>query len=125
MKLPEGYDTQLGERGAGLSGGEKQRLSIGRALLCNPRILILDEATSSVDTKSEQEIQRALRIVGEGRTVISIAHRLSTLKDADRIYVIDSGRLVEFGTHEELMKRQGVYYKLVKIQTELASLDLD
>jgi ATP-binding cassette subfamily B protein len=125
MKLPEGYDTQLGERGAGLSGGEKQRLSIGRALLFNPRILILDEATSSVDTESEQEIQRALRIIGEGRTVISIAHRLSTLKDADRIYVIDSGRLAEFGTHEELMERQGVYYKLVKIQTELASLELD
>ena len=125
MKLPEGYDTQLGERGAGLSGGERQRVSIGRALLFNPRILILDEATSSVDTESEQEIQRALRIIGEGRTVISIAHRLSTLKDANRIYVIDSGRLTEFGTHEELMKRQGVYYKLVKIQTELASLELD
>ncbi len=125
MKLPEGYDTQLGERGAGLSGGEKQRVSIARALLFNPRILILDEATSSVDTESEQEIQRALRVIGKGRTVISIAHRLSTLKDANRIYVIDAGRMVEFGTHEELMKRQGVYYKLVKIQTELASLELD
>jgi len=125
MNLPEGYDTQLGERGAGLSGGESQRISIARALLCNPRILILDEATSNVDTESEQEIQEALKIIGTGRTVIYIAHRLSTLKDADRIYVIDSGKIAEFGTHEELMRRKGIYYKLVKVQTGLASLELD
>jgi len=124
MKLSEGYDTPLGERGAGLSGGEKQRISIARALLCNPRILILDEATSSVDTESEQEIQRALEVIGRGRTLISIAHRLSTLKTADRIYVIDRGQLVESGNHAELMGKQGTYYRLVQIQSTLASLDL-
>jgi ATP-binding cassette subfamily B protein len=117
------YDTQLGERGAGLSGGERQRISIARALLCDPRVLILDEATSSVDTESEQEIQRALSIVGRGRTTIAIAHRLSTLKNSDRIYVIDDGRLVESGSHEELMALGGMYHNLVRIQTELTRLE--
>jgi len=125
MRLAEGYDTRLGEGGAGLSGGEKQRVSIARAFLCNPKIIILDEATSSVDTESEQEIQRALEIIGRGRTVISIAHRLSTLKNADRIYVIDDGRLMESGTHEELLNKKGVYARLVMIQTQLAKLELE
>ncbi len=123
MKLPAGYDTRLGEKGAGISTGEKQRISIARAVLCNPSILILDEATSSVDTEAEQQIQEALKIIYEGRTSIAIAHRLSTLKDADCIFVIDSGRLVESGNHKELMEKKGIYYKLVKIQTQLATID--
>lgn len=125
LRMSNGYDTWLGERGAGLSGGERQRLSIARALLRNPTLLILDEATSSVDTESEQRIQESLKIVSEGRTVISIAHRLSTLRDADRIYVIDAGRLVESGNHHQLMAKEGTYYRLVRIQTELTRLDLD
>jgi len=123
MKMPSGYDFRLGEGGSGLSGGERQRLGIARALLCDPPILILDEATSSVDTESEQKIQAALAVLCRGRTTIAIAHRLSTLKGADRIYVIEDGRLVEFGNHEELMAKQGVYYRLVLIQTQLASLE--
>jgi ATP-binding cassette subfamily B protein len=122
-QLPGGYNTRLGERGAGLSGGERQRVSIARALLCDPRILILDEATSSVDTESEMEIQRALAVLGRGRTTIAIAHRLSTLKGADCIYVIDDGRIVESGTHEQLMAHKGVYHKLVRIQTELTRIE--
>jgi ATP-binding cassette subfamily B protein len=118
------YDTKLGENGAGLSGGERQRISIARALLCDPRILILDEATSSVDTESEQEIQKALARICKGRTTIAIAHRLSTLKNADRIFVFDEGRIVENGSHEELLAHQGVYHKLVKIQTELTRLEV-
>ena len=124
-RLPAGYDMQLGERGAGLSGGERQRVSIARALLCDPRILILDEATSSVDTESEQAIQRALAVLCRGRTTMAIAHRLSTLKNADHIFVIDEGRLAESGTHDELMALGKIYYKLVKIQTELARVDMD
>lgn len=123
LQHPQGYDTRLGERGAGLSGGERQRLSIARAILCNPRVLILDEATSSVDTESEQEIQKALEMLAQGRTTISIAHRLTTLRNADRIYVVDGGRIGECGTHDELMKQEGIYWKLVKIQTELATLE--
>jgi ATP-binding cassette subfamily B protein len=118
-----GYDTKLGENGAGLSGGERQRISIARALLCDPRILILDEATSSVDTESEQEIQRSLAKVCKGRTTIAIAHRLSTLKNADVIFVVDEGRIAESGSHDDLMARDGIYAKLVKIQTELTRLE--
>ena len=125
MRQPYGYDTRLGERGAGLSGGERQRVSIARAILCDPRILILDEATSSVDTESEQQIQKALERLSEGRTTIAIAHRLSTLRSADRIYVVDGGRIAECGTHGELMARKGIYWKLVRIQTELASLEVE
>jgi len=123
MRLPTAYDFLLGEQGSGLSGGERQRIGIARALLCNPPILILDEATSSVDTESEMKIQEALGILCKGRTTIAIAHRLSTLRGADRIYVIDSGRVVEFGTHSELMQKKGVYHRLVEIQTKLSSLE--
>jgi len=120
MRHSLGYDTYIGEHGAGLSGGEKQRISIARALLYNPKILILDEATSNIDTESEQLIQEALARVTAGRTTIAIAHRLSTLKNSDRILVVDKGLVVEHGSHEELMALRGLYYRLVKIQTELS-----
>jgi len=123
MRLPNSYDTRLGERGAGISGGEKQRIGIARALLCNPPILILDEATSSVDTESEKKIQDALSVLTKGRTTIAIAHRLSTLRGADWIFVIDEGRLIESGTHQQLLDKRGAYYKLVKMQTQLTALD--
>lgn len=121
LRTPLGYDTWLGERGAGLSGGERQRLSIARALLYDPKILILDEATSSVDTESEKAIQEALRALARGRTTIAIAHRLTTLRDAHRILVFDQGKLLEQGSHAELMRLDGQYAKLVKIQTQLSS----
>lgn len=120
LKKPLGYDTWLGERGAGLSGGERQRISIARALIYDPKVLILDEATSSVDTESEQAIQDALRVLARGRTTIAIAHRLSTLRDSDRIFVFDDGRLIEQGTHSELLAIDGTYARLVKIQTQLS-----
>ena len=123
-RAPAAYDTKLGERGAGLSGGERQRISIARALLCDPKILILDEATSSVDTESEQEIQKALFTLCKGRTTIAIAHRLSTLKNSDIIYVIDEGKVVESGSHEQLLELKGVYHNLVRIQTELTRLEV-
>ena len=123
MRLPSGYDTRLGERGAGLSGGERQRVSIARALLCDPDILILDEATSSVDTESESQIQEALAVLCKGRTTIAIAHRLSTLRGADKIYVIDEGRVIESGSHQELIELGGTYHHLVMMQTQLTSLE--
>lgn len=120
VRLPDGYDTVLTERGHGVSGGEKQRLSIARALLFNPRILILDEATSNVDTVTEMEIQRALEVLTKGRTTIAIAHRLSTLRNSDRIVVFQDGEIREVGTHEELMAMRGVYHRMVQIQTKLS-----
>ncbi len=122
-RRPAAYDTKLGEQGAGLSGGERQRISIARALLCDPKVLILDEATSSVDTESEQEIQKALVKLCKGRTTIAIAHRLSTLKNADHIHVVEDGKIIESGTHEALLTLKGVYHKLVMIQTELTRLE--
>ncbi len=117
LRLPQGYDSLVGERGQALSGGERQRISIARALLIDPRILILDEATSSVDTTTEIEIQEALDNLIQGRTTIAIAHRLSTLRKADRLVVLDRGAIVEIGNHEDLMARGGAYYDLYEAQT--------
>jgi ABC-type multidrug transport system fused ATPase/permease subunit len=119
-KLPEGFDTELGERGVKLSGGQKQRLALARAILADPKILILDEATSSVDAEAEYLIQQALERVLKGRTALVIAHRLSTIRNADKILVLDSGRIVETGNHAELMQRGGLYRRLYQRQMELA-----
>jgi ATP-binding cassette subfamily B protein len=116
LRLPQGYDSLVGERGQGLSGGERQRISIARALLIDPRILILDEATSSVDTETEKEIQKALDNLVQGRTTIAIAHRLSTLRKADRLVVMDRGEVVEIGPHDELMGLRGAYWRLYEAQ---------
>lgn len=116
LRLPHGYDSLVGERGQALSGGERQRISIARALLINPRILILDEATSSVDTTTEKDIQEALDNLIRGRTTIAIAHRLSTLREANRLVVLDRGQIVEIGDHAGLMARQGYYHRLYLAQ---------
>ena len=121
LRLPDGYDSLVGERGQSLSGGERQRISIARALLIDPRILILDEATSSVDTETEREIQAALENLIRGRTTIAIAHRLSTLRRANRLVVVERGRIVEIGRHDELLRRSGSYARLHQAQMELVT----
>ena len=114
--MPGGYDSVLGERGVNLSGGQRQRLSIARAILKNPRILILDEATSALDSESEALVQQALDRLMQGRTSLIIAHRLSTVRNADRILAIEDGRIVEAGPHDELLAKNGLYARLVKQQ---------
>ena len=116
LRLPQGYDSLVGERGQGLSGGERQRISIARALLIDPKILILDEATSAVDTETEGEIQKALDNLVQGRTTIAIAHRLSTLRKADRLVVMERGRVVEVGPHDALIEQRGAYWRLYEAQ---------
>ena len=125
LRLPQGYDSLVGERGQGLSGGERQRISIARALLIDPKFLILDEATSAVDTETEKEIQKALDNLVKGRTTIAIAHRLSTLRKADRLVVMDRGEIVEVGPHEALMARQGHYWRLYEAQARKAESDVN
>ncbi|MGH6994379.1 MAG: ABC transporter ATP-binding protein, partial [Stellaceae bacterium] len=115
-RLPQGYDTMVGEHGVKLSGGQRQRIAIARAMLKDAPILLLDEATSSLDTESERHVQAALDTLMQGRTTVVIAHRLSTVTGADLIYVIDSGRVVEHGTHAELLRQQGVYARLYALQ---------
>ena len=122
LAKPDGYETQAGEQGNNLSGGERQRVAIARAMLHDPRILILDEATSSVDVETEKQIQEAIHRMVEGRTTFAIAHRLSTLRDADRLVVLDDGQVVEVGTHAELMDRRGVFHDLVEMQQEASRI---
>ncbi|NVK01290.1 MAG: ATP-binding cassette domain-containing protein, partial [Oceanospirillaceae bacterium] len=116
--LPQGYDYQVGEGGCNLSGGQRQRIAIARALIANPAILILDEATSALDYASEAHIQRNLSLIGADRTVLIVAHRLSSVRDCDQILVLDAGRVVDRGTHAELLARDGLYSDLWRLQTE-------
>jgi len=123
IKLQDGYNTRVGEKGYTLSGGERQRIAIARALLRDPKILILDEATASLDTETEKQIQDALRNLSANRTTIAIAHRLSTLRNATRLVVLDKGRIAEIGTHDELLEKKGIYYGLVMAQREMSKMD--
>ena len=119
-ELPDGYNTYVGEKGHSLSGGERQRIAIARAILPDPRLLILDEATASLDTESEFMIQKALDRLTSGKTTFAIAHRLSTLKNADRIMVIDGHNIAEIGSHQELLEKKGIYYNLYTAQIQKA-----
>jgi len=117
MSLPQGYATDVGTKGVALSGGQRQRLAIARALIRDPAVLLLDEATSALDTQSERVVQEAIDAASEGRTTIAVAHRLSTIRHYDRIFVFDSGRVVEDGTHEELVERKGRYWSMCQGQS--------
>ncbi len=119
---PDGYDEQVGERGNRLSGGEKQRVCIARAILHDPRILILDEATANVDLETEEQIQEAIARLIQGRTTFAIAHRLSTLRNARKLVVLDEGRIVETGTHAELEAKKGVYAELLEIHRKTSMI---
>lgn len=123
-KLSKGYDTMVGEGGCTLSGGEKQRLSIARAILKDAPVVLLDEATASLDPENEVEVQRAINTLIAGRTVIVIAHRLKTIRNADTIVVLDEGRIVEKGRHEDLLNKHGLYAHLWDIQTQIAGWKL-
>ncbi|HUW35506.1 MAG TPA: ABC transporter ATP-binding protein, partial [Planctomycetota bacterium] len=122
VQKPMGYDTRVGERGQALSGGERQRIAIARAVLHNPRVLILDEATSSVDTDTEKQIQEAIARLVKGRTTFAIAHRLSTLRNADRLVVLKDGKIEEMGTHDELLEKKGEFHRLVQLQQEMSRI---
>lgn len=122
MELPDQFQTRVGERGNLLSGGQKQRIAIARAVVSNPQVLLLDEATASLDTRSEVAVQKALDSASEGRTTIVIAHRLSTIKNADMIVVMAKGKIVEQGTHDELLSKQGVYQSLVQAQEIISKI---
>ena len=122
MKLPNGYNTKVGERGYTLSGGERQRVSIARAVLHDPKILILDEATAALDTETEKQIQDSLQLLIKDRTTLAIAHRLSTLRNATRLLVLDHGRVAELGSHDELMKKKGIYYGLIMAQRQMSKM---
>jgi subfamily B ATP-binding cassette protein MsbA len=124
-RFAQGYDTVVGERGVKLSGGQRQRVAIARAILADPRILILDEATSSLDSESEALIRDGLRSLRRGRTTFVIAHRLSTIRRPDLILLMDEGRILEQGTHDELMQAQGIYYGMVLRQMESASREVE
>jgi len=118
VELPEGYDTRVGEHGTGLSGGQRQRIAIARALICDPKILIFDEATSALDYESEHAVMGNMRAICKGRTVMIIAHRLSTVRHANRIIVVEKGRIVESGSHAELVDRpDGHYARLHRLQS--------
>ena len=124
MALPNGYDTVVGEGGGTLSGGEKQRISIARAMLKDAPIIILDEATASIDPENEHLIQSALSELTRGKTIITIAHRLATIQNADQILVIDNGQIAQQGTHEELLKQPGIYQDFVNIRKSAAGWSL-
>ncbi len=122
LKQPDGYNTYVGDKGHTLSGGERQRIAIARAILRNPKVLILDEATAALDTETEKLIQDALNRLTEGRTTIAIAHRLSTLRNATKLVVFEKGMIEEVGTHDNLMRSKGRYYKLVMAQRQMSKL---